>query len=124
MYNRGALPCRAALTGWAIRSHLSFKGKRQALHHMVEQQLHAPVWVQYQVDGKQMCRKGTRGPGGQAGHELDPWAHKYRRDKGTLKQVQQRHTKMIKGLEHLSDKERLSEFRLFSLEESKLGGGE
>lgn len=52
------------------------------------------------------------------------WAHKYRRDKGTLKQVQQRHTKMIKGLEHLSDNDRLSEFRLFRLEERKLEGGE
>lgn len=30
---------------------------------------------------------------------------------------------MIKGLQHLSDKERLNELRLFSLEERKLMGG-
>lgn len=44
---------------------------------------------------------------------------------GRLEQLQQRDTKMIKGLEHLSDKERLSELRLFSVQERKLrmGGG-
>lgn len=57
-------------------------------------------------------------------HHGQFWCHKYKKDKGTLKQVQQRHTEMIKGLEHLSDKERLSEFRLFSLEKRKPGGGE
>lgn len=56
-------------------------------------------------------------------HHGQFWAHKYKRDNGTLKQVQQRHTKMIKGLEDLSDKERLSEVRWFSLEGRKLGGG-
>lgn len=57
-------------------------------------------------------------------HHGQSWAHKYKRDKGILKQVQQRHMKMIKGLEHLSAKEGLGEFRLFSLEERKLGDGE
>lgn len=51
------------------------------------------------------------------------WAHNHKRDMGRLEQVQQRDTKMIKGLEHLSDKERLSQLRLFSLEERKLMGG-
>lgn len=50
------------------------------------------------------------------------WAHNYKRDMGRLEQVQQRDTKMIKGSEHLSDKERLIQVRLFSLEERKLMG--
>jgi len=40
------------------------------------------------------------------------WAHQYKRDMNTLERVQQRATKIIKGLEHLPYKERLSELVL------------
>lgn len=78
------------------------------------------------TNGKEICRKEPEVLVDKLDislHHGQFWAHKNKRDKGTLKQVQQRHTKMIKGLEH-PDKERLSEFRLLSLGERKLGGGE
>jgi len=46
----------------------------------------------------------------------------HRRDEGLLEQVQRRAVKMIRGLEHLSYKERLREVGLFSLENGKLHG--
>ncbi|GAB0185800.1 hypothetical protein GRJ2_001045300 [Grus japonensis] len=47
------------------------------------------------------------------------WAPQYKRDMDILERVQQRATRMIKGLEHLSCEERLRELGLFSQEEDR-----
>ena len=51
---------------------------------------------------------------------VQAWSPQYRRDMHLMERIQRRATKMIQGMEHLSNENRLKELGLFSLEKGRL----